>query len=163
MAIDSFSKTWNSSVKARKQRKFRFNAPLHIRQKFMHVHLSKELRTKYGVRNAQVHKGDKVRIMRGQFHKREAVVERVSLHFCKVYLTGVDVVKRDGSKVQVALEPSNLLAVELDLKDKRRKEHLEAAKNKGQDKVQKVQKAALVDKSAPHVGKESSPKKTIKK
>ncbi|MBI2573220.1 50S ribosomal protein L24 [Candidatus Woesearchaeota archaeon] len=125
-----FSTSWNKSIQARKQRKFRYAAPLHVRQKFVHVHLSKDLRAKHGVRSTQIRKGDKVRVLRGQFKKREAQVERVSLHFSKVYLSGLDVVKRDGSKVQVALEPSNLVIVELDLKDKRRKEKLEAAKTK---------------------------------
>ena len=120
-----YSKAWNASIQARKQRKFRYNAPLHIRQKFVHVHLSKDLRAKHGVRSAQIHKGDKVRVLRGQFRKREAVVERVSLHFSKVYLGGIDAIKRDGSKTQVAIEPSNLQIVELELKDKRRKEKLE--------------------------------------
>ena len=43
-----WNKTWNSSTQPRKQRKFRHNAPIHIRRKLMSSTLSKELRKKYG-------------------------------------------------------------------------------------------------------------------
>ena len=42
-----FSESWKSSKQVRKQRKYRYNAPLHIKQKFVNVHLAKELRKKY--------------------------------------------------------------------------------------------------------------------
>ncbi|MCD6275005.1 MAG: 50S ribosomal protein L24, partial [Candidatus Aenigmarchaeota archaeon] len=46
-----FSKSWVKSKQPRKQRKYRHNAPKHIRQKFMHANLSKELREKYNRRS----------------------------------------------------------------------------------------------------------------
>ena len=45
-----FSKSWKSSRQPRKQRKYVFNAPLHIRHKLVSANLSKELRKKYGKR-----------------------------------------------------------------------------------------------------------------
>lgn len=42
------------SKQPRKQRKERFNAPLHVRQKLMHAMLSPELRKEYKKRSAQV-------------------------------------------------------------------------------------------------------------
>ena len=53
------------SAHARKQRKFRFTAPMHVRQKFVHAHISKELATKLGIkkRNTAVRKGDTVKVM----------------------------------------------------------------------------------------------------
>ena len=44
-------KNWKSSKQPRKQRKYRRNAPLHIRNKMMRAPLSKELRDKYKIRN----------------------------------------------------------------------------------------------------------------
>ena len=61
-----FSKKWKASGKARKQRKYVANAPLHIKKKFLSANLSKELRKKYG-RSLQIRKGDSVKVMRGKF------------------------------------------------------------------------------------------------
>ncbi len=41
-----FSTSWKASRQIRKQRKYRENAPLHLRNKFMTANLSKELRKK---------------------------------------------------------------------------------------------------------------------
>ena len=60
-----FSTAWKSSVKPRKQRKYNYNAPLHLRGSQLHVHLSKELRQKHGVRALRVRVGDTVKVLRG--------------------------------------------------------------------------------------------------
>src|SRR3989338_176397 len=44
---NKFSTKWKESKQPRKQRKYRANAPLHLRKKFVNVNLSKELRKKY--------------------------------------------------------------------------------------------------------------------
>ena len=67
----------------------------------MHVHLSPELRVKYGTRNTMIRKGDKVRILRGQQKKKEGKVERVSLKYEQLFVTGIDYIKRDGTKIIV--------------------------------------------------------------
>lgn len=131
----TFSTAWKSSTRPRKQRKYIYNAPLHIRQKLMHVHLSKELRIKYGARNAQLHKGDRVKIMRGQYRKKEGKVDRIDLRRGVVYVSGIDIIKKDGAKVLAPLQVSNLVVVELELGDKLRKEKLESFKIKSK-KVQ---------------------------
>ena len=71
-----FTTTWKKSTQVKKQRKYRYNAPLHIKQKFMHSHLSPELRKKHNTRSAQLKTGDKVKILRGAFRKKEGKVER---------------------------------------------------------------------------------------
>lgn len=123
-----FSTAWNSSKKPRKQRKYRFNAPLHVKHKLLGSHLAKEIIAKYKKRSLPVVVGDKVRIMRGQHKKREGKVERVDTKKVKVYVTGIDRPKKDGSKSLYPLSPSNLLITELNLKDKKRKEKLEGQK-----------------------------------
>jgi large subunit ribosomal protein L24 len=63
----------------RKQRKMRYTAPLHLRQKYMGAPLSKELREKYGRRTARVIVGDTVKVMRGDHAGTTCKVEAVSL------------------------------------------------------------------------------------
>lgn len=127
----SFSTYWKKSKQVRKQRKYRYNAPLHIKQKMLHVHLSKPLREKYGLRNLQVKKGDQVKVLRGQHKKKQGKVERVDLKDEKVFVTGIDIIKKDGTKILQAISPSNLMIIELELSDKKRKAKVE--KNKKRD------------------------------
>jgi len=116
-----FSKNWKGSKKPRKQRKYLYNAPLHIRKKFMSGNLTKELRKKYGKRNVPVRKGDKVKIFRGQFRGKIGKINKVDLKKCKIYIEGVEVVKKDGTKVFCPVHPSNVQIQELNLEDKKRK------------------------------------------
>lgn len=129
-----FSKTWNSSVQPRKQRKFRYNAPSNIKRKFLSVNLAKDLRDKHGARSAKLRKGDKVKVLRGNFASKVGVVDRVVLDTLKVYVAGVEVSKKDGSNVKVPLNPTNLQIVELKLDDKKRKEKFTSSKKKVEDK-----------------------------
>lgn len=118
-----------SSKQPRKQRKFRNNAPLHIKQKFVGANLSKDLRKKYGIRSIGLRKGDQVKVMRGDFKKKNGSVDIIKLNKGKVIISGIDLTKKDGSKVPVFIQPSNLMITELNLDDKRRKEILERNNN----------------------------------
>lgn len=120
-----FSTSWKSSKQPRKQRKYRYNAPLHIKQKFMRSILSKELRKKYGKRNFGLKKGDKVKIMRGQYRKQQGKVDRIDLKKSKVFIEGIESVKKDGTKSAYPINPSNLMIMELNLNDKKRRESIE--------------------------------------
>jgi large subunit ribosomal protein L24 len=115
-----FSTSWKSSKQPRKQKKYRFNAPLHLKQKFVSVHLSKELKKKHNTRSLGLKKGDKVTVLRGQFKKHKGSVERIDLKKCKIYLSGIEVTKKDGNKTTYGIEPSNLIITELNLNDKQR-------------------------------------------
>lgn len=125
MAKTKFSAEWKRSKAPKKQRKYRYNAPLHIKQKFMNVHLSKELRKKYGKRGLGLKKGDRAKVVVGQFKGKTCKVERVDLKKCKVYLEGIDIAKKDGSKTKYAINPSNLILTEINLDDKMRNKILE--------------------------------------
>lgn len=121
----NWSKTWKSSTQPRKQRKYTYNAPLHVSGKFLSAHLSKELRTKYGKRSAVVVKGDKVKIMRGQFKGIEGKVEKVD-HVRKiVHVEGVQQMKVNGIKAYYPLSASTLLITSLNADDKKRVASLE--------------------------------------
>ncbi|MBT4935775.1 50S ribosomal protein L24 [Candidatus Woesearchaeota archaeon] len=125
MVKNTFSTGWKSSTQPRKQRKYVYNAPLHTKQTMVHVHLSSELKKKYGTRRVQVKKGDKVKILRGQYKKKEGKVERVNLKQGKLFITGVEFIKKDGTKIPVAFTPSNIMIIAVDLGDKKRKQKLE--------------------------------------
>ncbi len=123
-----FSTNWKRSKQARKQRKYRHNAPLHIKQRFVHVHLSKELRKKYKTRSLGLKKEDRVRVVRGQFRKHTGNVEKIDLKKIKVYLSGIEITKKDGSKTTYPIDPSNLIITDLNLDDKMRQKIIERKK-----------------------------------
>nr|AJS12259.1 50S ribosomal protein L24P [uncultured archaeon] len=128
--MKEWSPAWISSKQPKKQRKFRYNAPLSVKQKFLHSHLSKELRKKYDRRALRVRKGDKVLIVRGNFKKITGKVERVDTKHLKIYVEKAEVSKRDGSKALYPIDPSNVIITELVLSDKERVKVLERKKPK---------------------------------
>jgi large subunit ribosomal protein L24 len=128
-----FSKTWNSSVQPRKQRKFRHNAPLNVKRKFLTVNLAKDLREKHNARNIKIRKGDKVKVLRGNYRTKTGTVDRIDITNLKIYVTGIEISKKDGSKAKVPLNPTNLQITELKLDDKKRKEKF-TPKKKAEDK-----------------------------
>lgn len=120
-----FSKSWKSSKQPRKQRKYRYNAPLHIKGKFLNVHLSKDLKKKYNKRSIRIRKGDTVKVMKGQFKKITGKIVSVNLGKCKVTIENVQHIRRDGTKSYYPIYPSNLMITSLNLDDKKRKIKLE--------------------------------------
>jgi len=106
-----------SSKQPRKQRKERYNAPLHKRQGYMHAHLSPALRKEHGKRSVQVKKGDTVKIMRGDQAGVEGLVEAVNLKSCTIKVAGVSNFRADGTEVPRPVHPSNVMITELDLED----------------------------------------------
>lgn len=115
-----FSTSWLSSNQVRKQRKYRYNAPLHLRQKFLHAHLSKDLRTKHGVRAIIIRKGDEILVMRGSFAKKKGKVLEVDVKKTRVTVEGITRTKRDGTKIAVFFKPHALQIIALNLDDKKR-------------------------------------------
>lgn len=104
----------------RKQRKFLYNAPLHLRSKIMAATLSKGLRNKYGIRSMPIREGDKVRVMRGDFKGKEGKVVEVDLKRYRIHVEGVTQKRTDGTEVFYPLHPSNVMIIELNLDDERR-------------------------------------------
>jgi len=115
-----FSTKWKRSRQPRKQRKYRHNAPVHIRGKFLNAKLSKELAKKHEIKKLRVRVGDKVKVMRGKFRGKEGKAESVDLGKSRIVITGIEVSKRDGSKSKPPIQASNLIITGLNLDDKRR-------------------------------------------
>ena len=128
-----WSSNWLSSVQPRKQRKYRYNAPLHVRRKFVSVNLSPELRKRYTRRSMQVRKGDDIKVTRGSLKSKTGVVERVDLSKSKIYVDDIKVKKSDGSEVLRAMQPSNLMITKLKLDDKKRQAILDRSEKPGKD------------------------------
>ena len=125
-----FSTSWISSSQPRKQRKYRYNAPFHIRQNLLNANLSKELRKKHGVRSIAIRKGDEALIMRGGFAKKKGKVNDVDLKKLKITIEGINRKKADGTKVNVYIDPSNIQIQSLNLEDSKRLNKQEKAENK---------------------------------
>jgi large subunit ribosomal protein L24 len=119
-----FSKHWISSKSPKKQRKYRLNAPIHLKRAMLSVHLSKELRKVYNTRNLPVRKGDTVVIMRGKHKGAEGKIDKVYTKQLKVSMDSVKATTKKGNKVPFKLRPSALLLKELNLSDARRTERL---------------------------------------
>jgi large subunit ribosomal protein L24 len=113
------------SKQPRKQRKARYNAPLHARHKLMAVTLSEELREQLETRSLPVRKGDTVMVMRGDFKETEGKVEIVDYKNYRLFIEGVSVQKPDGNQTYHPVHPSNVMLVELELDDEERNEAIE--------------------------------------
>jgi large subunit ribosomal protein L24 len=114
-----FATSWKSSNKPSKQRLYNYNAPLHLQGKMLAAHLCKELREKLKTRSLRVRVGDKVIVTTGQYRKKSGKVERVDVKAQRVFITGIDRSRKDGSKAQYPFHPSNLLITEI-VEDKKR-------------------------------------------
>ena len=115
-----FAKSFKSSGKPGKQRLYVYKAPLHVRSAMLCAHLSKELRQKLKRRSLRVRIGDKVVVMIGQYKKKSGKVEAVDVGTQRVYITGIDRSRKDGSKAQYPFNPSNLVITDLGSEDKMR-------------------------------------------
>jgi large subunit ribosomal protein L24 len=122
------------SKQPRKQRKARYEAPLHARQKWLAVHLDKEMRGKLKTtrRSVPVRKGDKVKIMRGENRGKSGNITRVDLRHGKVYVAGVVHRKGKGGEALIPIDPSKLLMIEAGFSDKMRARILERSKKQSE-------------------------------
>lgn len=114
----------------RKQRLALYSAPLHSRHKFLSAPLSRELRARYKTRSLPVRKGDRVRILRGDFKKLEGEIVEVDTKKQVVRVEGVFVTKADGTQVPRRIRPSNVVLVKL-AEDKERMRVLERRSKSG--------------------------------
>lgn len=89
------------------------------------AHLSKELRKKYSKRNTSLRKSDVVKVMRGSFKGKTGKINIINLRKLKVSIEGLQKQKKDGTKINVFFNPSNLQINELNLEDRKRLQVLE--------------------------------------
>ncbi|MDE1860915.1 MAG: 50S ribosomal protein L24 [Candidatus Micrarchaeota archaeon] len=118
------------SGKPRKQRLFRDNAPMHMRQHFVNAHISKELKAKLGIkrRSIEIRRGDTVKIMAGGNKGKTGKVLEVDLNNYVITVDGIIKKKSKGKEIHIPISASNVYLTDLDLTDKRRSGKLEALK-----------------------------------
>ena len=115
-----YSTSWKSSKQPRKQRKYRANAPLHTRRKFMKSKLSKELKEKHKKRSITVRKEDTVKIVTGSYRGKTGKVTKVDYTKLKVLVDGASRVKKDGTRIPYPIDPSNIIITQMNTSDKKR-------------------------------------------
>jgi len=118
--MKNFSKNWKSSKSRRKQRKYFIKADKTKKHKTMSVNLSKELRKKFKMRNVKPRKDDLTRVMRGEFYNKEGKIVQINLRDHCIHIAGAQNTKKDGTKINISFDPSNLQIKELNLDDKKR-------------------------------------------
>merc|ERR1711976_954086 len=138
------------SSSRRKQRKRHFNAPSHIRRRLMSAPLSKELRTKYGVKSMPIRKDDEVQVVRGHYKGQQVgkVVSCYRKKFC-VYIERIQREKANGASVYVGIHPSKVTIVKLKM-DKDRKKIIDRraagrAAATGKDKGKYTEESAAME------------------
>ena len=122
--MKTFSKNWISSKNPNKQRKYRLNAPLHIKRKLLSSPLAKDLQKKYSRRAVPIVKGDKVKVMRGGYKGKTGTVTEIMVSHFKILVDCAFRTKKSGSKSFYPLDASNVMITELNLKDSKREASL---------------------------------------
>ncbi|MFY9800248.1 MAG: 50S ribosomal protein L24 [Methanoregula sp.] len=112
------------SEQPRKQRKARYQAPSHVKTKYLNAPLSAALKEKYKKKTLRVVKGDTVKVTRGDFVGNEGIVDAVDTKKSKIVVHGVSSTKADGTEVPRSVDASNVQLTKLNLTDKRREAKL---------------------------------------
>jgi large subunit ribosomal protein L24 len=113
------------SSKPSKQRKLLTQAPNHRRGKFFSAPLSFDLAVKHDRKSVPLRKGDKVKVMRGDYREMEGKIHSVNRKKYKITIDGVTKEKADGSTYFVPIHPSNVMVTKLDTGDKWRNQRLQ--------------------------------------
>ncbi|PNV81534.1 MAG: 50S ribosomal protein L24 [Fervidicoccus sp.] len=125
------------SIHPKKQRKFLFQMPLHLRKKLVVAPLSRELREKHGVRNMSVKEGDTVKVVRGDNVGKEGKVVKVNRKRGWIFIEGLTREKASGTPAFIPIHASKVVITKLDLKDKERKAIIERKTGKAVEEEEK--------------------------
>ena len=165
-----WSSNWKSSKETAKQRKYSYNAPLHVKRKFLSANLSDTLKKKVGKSSVPVRLGDEVVIKRGSFKGSTGEIIKVIIKEGTFHIKGIVRKKTDGTEVQVPLHPSNVQILSMNLEDPKRlsgdfaktAKIMKAGKTEKVKKAEDVTKVKAAVKNAEPKGKEK-PKAAVKK
>ena len=129
----------------RKQRLAHFSAPSHLRYKIMSANLSRELRTKYGVRSMPIRRDDEVTIVRGGSKDNKGKVSQVYRKRYCIYVEKLTKARTNGATIRVPIHPSNCVITKMKLTPDRealikRKADGKGDKNKGKYSEKDVKK-----------------------
>lgn len=96
----------------------------------MSARLSYDLKDKHKIRSLPVRKGDRVKILRGDFKKMEGEVLEVDTKRQLIKVQGASITKADGSQVTRPIRPSNVMILKL-VGDKQRLRSVEGGSKVG--------------------------------
>ncbi len=120
------------SSKPSKQRKSLWEAPKHKKHHLFSAPLSFDLAVKYDRKSFPLRKGDKVKIMRGDYTGMEGKVHSVDRKEVKITVDGVTKEKADGSTYFAPIHPSNVRITKVDTGDKWRVQRLSVEQTEGE-------------------------------
>jgi len=114
------------TIKARKQRPRMWHAPAHKRGKIMSSLVDAALREKNPnlPRSVPIHKGDEVRILRGDYKGKSGKVALVDRRDLLVEIEEITQEKMDKKPGRRPIHPSNLVILRFDERDERRRKRL---------------------------------------
>jgi large subunit ribosomal protein L24 len=136
--MKAWSSSWKSSKNPSKKRKYQTNAPIHLRRRFMSSHLSKELNEKHSRRAFPLRTGDTVKIMNGDLKGKSGKITKINLKTYKIYIEGINNLRKDGNASPRAIESSNVMITALNLEDQKRSNILkrkQTSENKNEQKT----------------------------
>jgi len=142
------------------ERTKRYKSKLHTKKGFLHAHLGKDLRSKMKAkkRSLLVHKGDKVKIMRGGFRGKTGKITDVNYIHSKVTIEGITRKNLKAKEVPVPFDASNLLLLDLEM-TKERKELFTTLPTTKVEKTDEVTKSEHVKVESPISVEDKSEKK----
>lgn len=108
------------SKKPGKQRLYGYHMALHLAQKRLAVHLSKELKKEFKKTALPVRKDDTVKIVRGGFKGKTGKIIGVNYKKGTVTIEKIMRKKTDGKEVLVPVQASNLIMTAVEQKDEAR-------------------------------------------
>lgn len=111
-------------TKPGKNRKRRFDAPHHVRRRYVAAPLSPALRAQHGVRSMTVRRDDTVVILKGDRKMTEGRVIRVDTARARLFIEGVTRQRLDGSTAQIPIRAENVMIMRLHLDDEWRRKIL---------------------------------------
>ena len=120
-----------SSKQPRKQRLARYTAPYHRRHREMAAPIDRGLRERQMSRgfiyprSMSVRKGDRVMVVRGEGKSKSATrIAKVDRKARKIYVEGFTYFKSDGTELQRPIDASNVVIINPDWSDMRRRKLL---------------------------------------
>ena len=112
-----YSKHWKNAEDPAKQRKYRDNAPLHVKDKYLSAPLSDGLQEEHDTKQLRIRIGDTVRIERGDHAGKTSEVEAIDRSRERIEVEGAETEKIDGSATNYPIHPSNVTLIEIDDSD----------------------------------------------
>ncbi len=117
-----------NSKKPNKSRKAQYNMPLHKRAKAIAGHLNEKLRKELSKRSIPLRKNDTVKIVRGSNKGKTGKIIEVERNKMKIFIEKIVGKKSDGTEYKIAIDPSNIIVIEIDKSDKKRLKNNKAKK-----------------------------------